>query len=90
MDRIEQEIRTRQAQIAAAGDRLEQAVDVLTRLVRVVAAQKDRSARTVDQVGRRVDQLGARLDRLARAIATGRTADTRRLRQLERRIDGIV
>ena len=59
--------------------RLDQAVDVLTRLVRVVAAQNDR-------VDRNFDRLNARFDRLTRAILKGRTADHRR----ERRIDALA
>ena len=62
--------------------RLDQAVDVLTRLVRVVAAQNDR-------VNRNFAQLNARFDRLTRAILKGRTADHRRMSSLERRIDAL-
>jgi len=62
--------------------RLDQAVDVLTRLVRVVAAQNDR-------VNRNFDRLSARFDRLTRAILKGRTADHRRMSPLERRADAL-
>ncbi len=62
--------------------RLDQAVDVLTRLVRVVAVQNDR-------VNRNFAQLNARFDRLTRAILKGRTADHRRTSSLERRIDAL-
>jgi hypothetical protein len=62
--------------------RLEQAVDVLTRLVRVVAAQNRRLTRSFAQVN-------ARLDRTTRAILKGRTADQRRMLQLERRVAAL-
>ncbi len=62
--------------------RLDQAVDVLTRLVGVVAAQNDR-------MNRNFDRLNGRFDRLTDAIVKGRTADSRRLTHLERRVDGI-
>ena len=63
----------------ATNARLDQAVDVLTRLVRVVAAQNDR-------VNRDFGQLGSRLDRLTRSILSGRTSDTRRLTALARHL----
>ncbi len=65
-----------------SNDRLDQAVDVLTRLVRVVAAQNGRINRTFAQ-------LNGRLERLSRAILSGRTADAQRLQRLERRITGL-
>jgi hypothetical protein len=58
-------------------ERLDQAVDVLTRLVRIVSVQNGR-------VTRSFAQLNARLDRTTRAILKGRTADQRRMAQLER------
>jgi len=60
--------------------RLDQAVDVLTRLVRVVSAQNER-------MNRNFAQLGARLERLTRAIVKGRTEDSRRVSRAERRLD---
>ena len=63
-------------------ERLDQAVDVLTRLVRVVAMQNGR-------VTRSFAQLNARLDRTTRAILKGRTADQRRMAQLERRVNAL-
>src|SRR5262245_32823977 len=62
--------------------RLDQAVDVLTGLVRVVKAQNDR-------MNRNFAQLGERIDRLARSILAGRTADTRRLTALARRVEAL-
>ncbi len=55
---------------------------MLTRLVRVVAAQNAR-------VKRDVGDLGTRQDRVTRSIVTGRTADTRRLSALVRRLDAL-
>jgi hypothetical protein len=63
-------------------ERLDQAVDVLTRLVRIVAVQNRR-------VTRSFAQLNARLDRTTRAILKGRTADQRRMVQLERRVNAL-
>ena len=63
-------------------ERLDQAVDVLTRLVRIVAVQNGR-------VKRSFAQLNARLDRTTRAILKGRTADQRRMLQLERRVNAL-
>ena len=71
-----------EAGIKGTNARLDQAIDVLTRLVRVVAAQNDR-------VNRNFGQLGIRIDRLARTILAGRTADTRRLTALERRLETL-
>ncbi len=67
------------ARLETTNVRLDQAVDVLTRLVRVVAAQNDR-------MNRNFEQLGSRLDRLTRTLLTGRTVDIRRLTALERRL----
>ena len=55
---------------------------MLTRLVRVVAAQNDR-------MNRNFERLNGRFDRLTKAIVTGRTADLKRLAQLERRVDTL-
>jgi hypothetical protein len=63
-------------------ERLDQAVDVLTRLVRIVSLQNKR-------VTRSFAQLNARLDRTTRAILKGRTADQRRMLQLERRVNAL-
>ena len=71
-----------EAGIKGTNARLDQAIDVLTRLVRVVAVQNDR-------VNRNFGQLGVRIDRLARSILAGRTADARRLAALERRIETL-
>jgi hypothetical protein len=64
---------------AAGEPRLDQAIDVLTRLVRVVAAHHAQTKRTIAQ-------LGARTDRMTRGVATGRTGDLRRLALIERRL----
>jgi hypothetical protein len=71
-----------EAGIKGTNTRLDQAIDVLTRLVRIVAVQNDR-------VNRNFGQLGIRIDRLARTILAGRTADTRRLTALERRLETL-
>jgi hypothetical protein len=63
-------------------ERLDQAVDVLIRLVRIVATQNRRLTRSFAQVN-------ARLDRTTRAILKGRTADQRRMLQLERRVAAL-
>ena len=76
---VEQAQRGTNAQLDETNARLDQAVDVLTRLVRVVAAQNDR-------MNRNFVQLNGRIDRLAKAIMTGRTAGTRRVTRLERRL----
>jgi hypothetical protein len=67
--------------IAAIEGRLDQTDDVLTRLVRIVAILHRRFADPT--------RPHARLDRLSRALTTGRTADIRRLRALERRLARI-
>jgi hypothetical protein len=56
--------------------RLEQATDVLTRLVRIVAVLHRRGTGAPAQ----------RVERLTRAMTRGRTADLRRLVLLERRL----
>ena len=71
-----------EAGIKGTNARLDQAIDVLTRLVRIVAVQNDR-------VNRNFGQLGIRIDRLARSILAGRTTDTRRLAALERSLESL-
>ena len=71
-----------EAGIKGTNARLDQAIDVLTRLVRVVAVQNDR-------VNLNFGQLGIRIDRLARTILAGRTSDTRRLTALGRRLETL-
>jgi len=82
MAAVEAAERGQRVQLDEATERLEQAVDVLTRLVRVVAAQNRRLTRSFEQVN-------ARLDRTTRAILKGRTADQRRMLQLERRVAAL-
>ena len=67
---------------ATGESQLDQAIDVLTRLVRVVAAHHA-------QTKRGVAQLAARTDRMTRGVATGRTADLGRMAQLERRLAAL-
>jgi ABC-type transporter Mla subunit MlaD len=69
------------ARLEAMNERLEQAVNLLTRLVRVVAAQNSR----MKQNGR----VSQRIDRLAKAIMKGRTSDLRRLGAAERRLEAL-
>jgi hypothetical protein len=71
LDRLER-------RLAAIESRLDQTDDVLTRLVRIVAIVHRRLADPT--------RPQARVDRLSRALTTGRTADIRRLRTLERRL----
>lgn len=78
--RFEQRVAALEEGQRGTNARLDQAVDVLTRLVRVVSAQNDR-------VNRNFAQLGARLERLTRAIVKGRTEDTRRVSRVERRLE---
>jgi len=68
---------------------LDQAVDVLTRIVRIVAAQNQRLKKNFAQLTERVDRLAARSDRVAKAIVTGRSTDVRRVSALERRMAAI-
>jgi len=82
MAAVEAEQRSRRAQLDETSERLDQAIDVLTRLVRVVAVQNRRLTRSFAQVN-------ARLDRTTRAIVKGRTADQRRMLQLERRLTAL-
>jgi hypothetical protein len=80
--RLERRMEAVEAAIKGTNARLDQAIDVLTRLVRIVAVQNDR-------VNRNFGQLGTRLDRLARSLLAARTADARRLSALERRLDTL-
>ena len=67
------------ARLDQTNARLEQVVDVLTRLVGVVAAQ-----------GEKFDRLNERFeDRLTEAILEGRTHDTERVTGLERRVPAL-
>jgi hypothetical protein len=82
MAAVEAAQRGQSAVLDETTERLDQAVDVLTRLVRVVAVQNRRLTRSFAQVN-------ARLDRTTRAIMKGRTADQRRMLQLERRVAAL-
>ena len=70
-------VRRLERRLDAVEARLEQATDVLTRLVRIVAVLHRRFGGTAPE---------ARVERLTRAVTRGRTADLRRLVQLERRL----
>ena len=59
--------------------RVDQAIDVLTRLTRVVAVIHHRYSGAMNTPQRRVE-------RLTRAVTQGRTADLRRMTLLERRL----
>jgi hypothetical protein len=80
--RLDRRMEAVEVAIKGTNARLDQAIDVLTRLVRVVAAQNER-------VNRNFAELGTRIDRLARSILAGQTADTRRLTALERRLETL-
>jgi ABC-type transporter Mla subunit MlaD len=82
MEAVEAAIKGTNTRLDQTNTRLDQAIDVLTGLVRVVKAQNDR-------MNRNFSQLGIRIDRLARSILAGRTADTRRLAGLERRLETL-
>jgi hypothetical protein len=79
---VEEAQRGTNARLDATNERLDQAVDILTRLVRVVAAQNDR-------MNRNFAALGQRIDRLSKAIMAGRTSDLRRLAAAERRLEAL-
>ena len=59
--------------------RVDQAIDVLTRLTRIVAILHHRYSGAMNTPQRRVE-------RLTRAVTRGRTADLRRMTLLERRL----
>ena len=59
--------------------RVDQAIDVLTRLTRIVAILHHRYGGAMNTPQRRVE-------RLTRAVTQGRTADLRRMTLLERRL----
>lgn len=80
--RLERRITALENALAARTARLEQAVDVLTRLVRIVAIQHER-------VKRGIGQLDSRSANLTRSVLIGRTADTRRLTAAERRLEAL-
>ena len=72
-------LRRLERRIDAVEGRLEQATDVLTRLVRIVAVLHRR-------YGGALNAPEGRVARLSRAVTRGRTADHRRLVLLERRL----
>ena len=72
-------LRRLEQRVEALESRVEMAIDVLTRLTRVVAALHHRYSGAMNTPQRRVE-------RLTRAVTQGRTADLRRLTQLERRL----
>jgi hypothetical protein len=82
MAAVEAAQRSQRTLLDESTERLDQAVDVLTRLVRIVATQNRRLTRSFAQVN-------ARLDRTTREILKGRTADQRRMLQLERRLAAL-
>jgi uncharacterized coiled-coil protein SlyX len=75
----EAKLRRVEQRIEALEARVDMAIDVLTRLTRVVAALHHRWSGAMNTPQRRVE-------RLTRAVTVGRTADLRRLTQLERRL----
>ena len=80
--RLERRLADLEHAVEATGARLEQAIDVLTRLVRVVAAHNQR-------VQRSFGRLDSRSTDLTRSLLVGRTADTRRLAAAERRLEAL-
>ncbi|HXJ32778.1 MAG TPA: hypothetical protein VMS22_01960 [Candidatus Eisenbacteria bacterium] len=79
MRRLERRLDLVEQRVRDLGDQLDQATDVLTRLVRVVAMQNRQTRKTLDR-------LELRIERMHRAVTTGRTADLRRVNGLERRL----
>jgi hypothetical protein len=75
----EAKLRRLEQRIESLESRVEMAIDVLTRLTRVVAAVHHRYSGAMNTPQRRVE-------RLTRAVTQGRTADLRRLTLLERRL----
>ena len=75
----EAKLRRLEKRIEALDARLDMAIDVLTRLTRVVAVLHHRYNGAMNTPQRRVE-------RLTRAVTQGRTADLRRLTLLERRL----
>jgi hypothetical protein len=75
----EAKIRRVEQRIEALESRVDMAIDVLTRLTRVVAVLHHRYSGAMNTPQRRVE-------RLTRAVTQGRTADLRRVTQLERRL----
>jgi hypothetical protein len=73
------QLRRLERRLDAAEARVDQAVDVLTRLTRIVAVMHHRYSGAMNTPQRRVE-------RLTRAVTQGRTADLRRLTLLERRL----
>jgi hypothetical protein len=75
----EAKLRRIEQRIDALESRIEMAIDVLTRLTRVVAVLHHRWSGAMNTPQRRVE-------RLTRAVTQGRTADLRRMTLLERRL----
>jgi hypothetical protein len=75
----EAKIRRVEQRIEALESRVDMAIDVLTRLTRVVAVLHHRYSGAMNTPQRRVE-------RLTRAVTQGRTADLRRVTQLARRL----
>ena len=74
---VERRLDATERRLRDVAEQLDQATEVLTRLVRVVAVQSRQSRRALDR-------LDERMKRLGREIAKGRTGDVRRLAALER------
>ena len=80
--RLEQRIDATERGLRDLAAQLDQATEVLTRLVRVVAVQSRQSRRALER-------LDERMKRLGREITRGRTGDVRRLAALERRLAAL-
>jgi hypothetical protein len=80
--RLERRLDHTERRIRELNVQLDQATELLTRLVRVVAAQSRQSRKTLGR-------LDERLRRLARDITTSRTTDVRRLATLQRRLSTL-
>jgi len=80
--RLERRVSAVESAVKDTHLRLEQAIDLLTRLVRVVAVLNDRMKRNLGK-------LDTRQDRVTQSILAGRTADTKRLTALARRLDTL-
>ena len=80
--RLERRLALAEQCLRDVGAQLDQATEVLTRLVRVVAVQSRQSRRSLDR-------LDDRMKRVGREVAKGRTGDLRRLAALERRLAAL-
>lgn len=80
--RLERRLDAAERRLRDLGAQLDQSTELLTRLVRVVAVHSRQSRRALER-------LDERLRRIARDVASGRTADVRRVTTLARRLAAV-